>query len=119
MTPRVLVLRQSSSTTLVVPVKKTQMLGLALSGGGPTFDGYPTIFVKPREKTSAPKRTGVIRPVLTHARLGWLMRLQAGPSAWRRRRGKVQNDCMALGWTEWSRMRMASICMTGTPVIHA
>lgn len=29
------------------------------------------------------------------------MLLHAGARAWHRKRGKVQDDCQTLGWTEW------------------
>ena len=77
--------------------KKDNQLGLALSGGGPTNAGYPTIF----RPTAAlePAKKGKKRAVLTTLRARWLLELQRGPSA--SAHGKVQQDCMAVGWTEW------------------
>lgn len=83
--------------------KAPMQFGLPLSGGGPTLDGYPTVFVKGRpESPDADRAKSAIR-VLTKKRIDWLMLLHKGPHAWPRKRGKVQDDCQALGWTEWAR----------------
>jgi hypothetical protein len=79
-------------------LKKPMQLGLPMSGGGPTNPGYPTTF---RPAALAPaKEGGKARPVLTTPRAKWLLELYRASQACRRR-GKVQQDCMALGWTEW------------------
>lgn len=83
--------------------KKQTQLGLPLASGGPTLDGYPTVFLRARPEKAPDQAKGLPRPVLTSARIQWLMQLHTGPSSWRRKRGKAQEDCMALGWTEWSR----------------
>lgn len=79
-------------------VKKSMQLGLPLSGGGPTNPGYPTIFraSTPAEPTV---QKGKVRAVLTPRRARWLLQLHQGPRA--SSHGKVQQDCMAVGWTEW------------------
>lgn len=77
--------------------KKASQLGLPLSGGGPTNPGYPTIF-RPTPAT-VPKQKSKPRAVLTVSRARWLLQLHKGPQAGRH--GKVQQDCMAVGWTEW------------------
>ncbi len=79
-------------------VKRTIQLGLPLSGGGPTNDGYPTIF---RPTAKEPRKTiGKPRAILSTPRARWLLQLYLGPQACGRRT-KVHHDCMALGWTEW------------------
>lgn len=78
-------------------IKKANQLGLPLSGGGPTSPGYPTIF-RP-SAAPVPAKKIKVRAVLTTLRARWLIELHRGPIA--RRHGKVQQDCMAVGWTEW------------------
>lgn len=80
-------------------IKKNNQLGLPLSGGGPTNAGYPTVF----RPTAAlePAKKGKVRAVLSTSRARWLIELQRGPSA--SAHGKVQQDCMAVGWTEWEK----------------
>jgi hypothetical protein len=78
-------------------VKKTIQMGLPLSGGGPTNPGYPTIF-RPTP-AAAPLQKPKPRAVLTTSRARWLIQLHQGPQA--SSHGKVQQDCMAVGWTEW------------------
>jgi hypothetical protein len=77
--------------------KKAHQLGLPLSGGGPTNPGYPTIF-RPTPAT-VPKQKVKPRTVLTASRARWLLQLHQGPRT--SSHGKVQQDCMAVGWTEW------------------
>ena len=77
--------------------KKAHQLGLPLSGGGPTNPGYPTIF-RPTPAT-VPKQAVRRRAVLTDRRARWLLQLVKGPLDCAH--GKVQQDCMAVGWTEW------------------
>lgn len=77
--------------------KKSVQIGLPLSGGGPTNPGYPTIF-RPTP-AELPKQKGKVRAVLTAPRARWLLQLHRGPC--RSFHGKVQQDCMAVGWTEW------------------
>ena len=77
--------------------KKSIQMGLPLPGGGPTNPGYPTIF-----RPSVPKEDkhkGKPRAVVTVPRARWLLQLYDGPQA--AFHGKVQQDCMAMGWTEW------------------
>lgn len=74
-------------------VKKPMQLGLPLSGGGPT---NPIFRPSP---VQAPKQKGKTRAVLTAPRARWLLELLKGPLA--TYHGKVQQDCMAVGWTEW------------------
>lgn len=76
---------------------KREQLGLPLSGGGPTNPGYPTIF-RPLVPVE-PKPRGKPRAVLTTPRARWLIQLYKGPLS--SVHGKVQQDCMAVGWTEW------------------
>ena len=78
-------------------IKKSIQLGLPMSGGGPTNPGYPIIFRPTATEPSAPK--GKVRAVLTVPRARWLLQLHKGPRA--SSHGKVQQDCMAIGWTEW------------------
>lgn len=78
-------------------VTKSTQLGLPLSGGGPTNPGYPTIF-RPSPAT-IPKQKAKPRAVLTPSRARWLLQLHQGPRD--SSHGKVQQDCMAAGWTEW------------------
>ena len=78
-------------------IKKTNQLGLPLSGGGPTNAGYPTIF-RPKAALE-PAKKGKVRAVLTTSRARWLIELHRGPMA--SGHGKVLQDCMAVGWTEW------------------
>lgn len=77
--------------------KRSMQLGLPLSGGGATNPGYPTIF-RPTLAT-VPKQTAKPRAVLTASRARWLLQLVKGPLDCAH--GKVQQDCMAVGWTEW------------------
>ncbi len=77
--------------------KKSIQIGLPLPGGGPTNPGYPTIF---RPTAPDPVESKVkTRAVLTTSRARWLIQLHGGPLACGH--GKVQQDCMAVGWTEW------------------
>lgn len=78
-------------------VKKSMQMGLPLLRGGPTNPGYPTI-LRP-SPVQAPKQKGKTRAVLTASRARWLLQLHPGPRA--SSHGKVQQDCMAVGWTEW------------------
>jgi hypothetical protein len=78
-------------------VKKSIQMGLPLSGGGPTNPGYPTIFRPTPALEPAPKEK--VRAVLTTPRARWLLQLHKGPRA--SSHGKLQQDCMAVGWTEW------------------
>ena len=78
-------------------VKKNNQLGIPLSGGGPTNPGYPTIF-RPKAGLE-PAKKGKVRVVLTTSRARWLIELHRGPIA--SGHGKVQQDCMVVGWTEW------------------
>lgn len=77
--------------------RKSVQLGLPLSGGGPTNPGYPTIF-RPTP-AEVPKQKSKPRAVLTASRARWLLQLHKGPQV--SRHGKVQQDCMAVGWSEW------------------
>lgn len=77
--------------------KKSVQLGLPLLGGGPTNAGYPSIF-RP-SPSPAPKQAVKAKAVLTVRRARWLLELYDGPSA--SSHGKVEQDCMAVGWTEW------------------
>ena len=76
---------------------KRVQLGLPLSGGGPTNPGYPTIF-RPLVPVE-PQPNGKPRAVLTTSRARWLIQLHKGQLS--SAHGKVQQDCMAVGWTEW------------------
>jgi hypothetical protein len=79
--------------------KRASQLGLPLSGGGPTNPGYPTIF-RPTP-AELPKQKAKPRAVLTPTRARWLLQLHDGRRA--TFHGKVQQDCMAIGWTKWAK----------------
>lgn len=93
-------------------INKNSQQGLPLSGGGPTNAGYPTIF----RPTAAlePSKKGKVRAVLTPSRARWLIQLHRGPIA--SVHGKVQQDCMAVGWTEWVKDEAGNYKTRLTPV---
>jgi hypothetical protein len=80
-----------------IVAKRSMQLGLPLSSGGPTNPGYTTIF-RPTP-APVPKQRARPRAVLTASRARWLLQFHKGPRA--SRHGKVQQDCMAVAWSEW------------------